>query len=85
MTDPHLPRTRRWLLSCIRDVEQLMTDIDSYNENATPDPPLDAEPERVMICLAKRAVFCLDRNDLPGFRSALGRFRAYCRELQAEH
>jgi hypothetical protein len=64
MTDRERDKARllRWYDHTIRECEQSLTDIASFNENRPECQPLDCEAERVMLDLLrkKRAAFETD-------------------------
>jgi hypothetical protein len=55
------PRDR--LDKIIREANQLITDINSWNDNNPNEQPIDCEPERVVLDLASRCQQAWDFKD----------------------
>jgi hypothetical protein len=62
-------RQERWirghLLKMIRECELEIRTIESWNTNRTDVPPMDCEPERVMLQIARQCLAAFDAGDGP--------------------
>jgi hypothetical protein len=58
-------RIRRELLTVIRETGQMIRDIEWWNTNRTDVPPMDCEPERVMLQIARQCLAAVDAGDGP--------------------
>lgn len=80
-------KTRQQLLDDfdekIANVRQLLTDIESWNDNRPECPPIDCEVERVYLALATKARDSFARND-PDWRERCNDFFRYCVQVMKE-
>lgn len=59
---PMHPRDR--CAKIVRDCEQLIRDVEWWNNNRLDAPPMDCEPERVLLPIARACLSAWDANDL---------------------
>jgi hypothetical protein len=55
------PRTRCFRIIC--ECEQLIRDVEWWNRNRPNDPPMDCEPERVLLPVARQCLAAWDAGD----------------------
>jgi hypothetical protein len=55
------PRNR--CAKIVRECEQLIRDVASWNENRPDAPPMDDEPERLLLPVARRCLKAWDAGD----------------------
>lgn len=67
----------RRLRKMIRGFEQIIIDVESWNENRPDEPPLDCEVERVMLTLAKQARDAIINHDPVKAAKIMGRMLEY--------
>lgn len=76
------PRERlAWI---IRETSQLITDVESWNENRPEHPPFDCETERVTLSIAQQAADEWDRGDFEAARKTMKRLATYATEQLTE-
>jgi hypothetical protein len=63
MNRPLPQRFRRRLVRMVRDLEQTIRDIESWNENRTDAEPIDCGCDRVMLAKARQTLAAFDRGD----------------------
>lgn len=57
-------RMRRKNMKLRGEFEQMIRDVDSWNENRTDAPPMDCGPERVLLSLVNQSIAAIDRDDM---------------------
>lgn len=66
MRKPIPNRFRRRLVRLIRDLKQMIRDMEWWNENRTDEEPMDMGAERVILAKAEKALEALERGDRAG-------------------
>lgn len=61
----------------IADAEQLVRDVEWWNRNRTDAPPMDCEPERVMLPMARACLASWDPNDTGEFTRRVNELAAH--------
>jgi len=69
------PRHR--LQRIIRESEQFIADVQSWNDNHQDAEPFDCEPERIIVDLARRALTAFESGDRPVFMALIREISAY--------
>lgn len=67
MQPPPFEKNRRFLAKLVREIEQTLVDVASYNDmpQMAGRPPMDVETERIVLAKARRGVEACDRRDWP--------------------
>jgi hypothetical protein len=79
---PMHPRKR--LLKVIRQTSQVITDIESWNDNRPDAPPIDCEADRVMLAKARAALAAWDSGKGRAIDAAFGELLRSAEVIEAE-
>jgi hypothetical protein len=72
------------LRKLIRECEQLIIDVEWWNENRTDCPPMDCESSRIMLSMAKPCLEAFDRGDMAECRRLSNALKNYGESVKDE-
>lgn len=72
------PRTR--CARIVRECEQMIRDVEWWNRNRLDAPPLDCEPERVLLPVARACLAAWDVGDIMKVKALSTRMVEICEQ-----